>query len=212
MCHRGGRGFAKGTECETGGNRPAWLWQKWQTSDTNICNICSRHCSTCWPLGAWRKNLAIRLFVWWWLLLGSCILYSSSHCRNCNVGTCWQLLVEGLEFKSFLIVSHNDNSFAHVHQSTTVVLFVWVLRNFLPLWAVGISEWMKIRKFSCDCNLFSPICNLSFLWEESNAEKSQHNKNKNLITKTLKLFLSVCLSVGVGHIRGWQKHCVWIKS
>jgi hypothetical protein len=120
------------------------------------------------------------------------------------VGTCWQLLVEGLEFKSFLIVSHNDNNFAHVHQLTTVVLFVWVLRNFLLLWTVG--------KFSHDCNLFSLICNLSFLWEASNAEKSQHNKKTNLITKPLKLFLSVCLSVGVGHIRGWQKHCVWIKS
>jgi len=79
------------------------------------------------------------------------------------VGTCWQLLVEGLEFKSFLIVSHNDNNFAHVHQSTTVVLFVWALRNFLLLRAVGISEWMKIRNFSRDCNLFSLSCNLSFL-------------------------------------------------
>ncbi len=107
---RGVRWLAEGDGGEAGVNRPTWLWQKWQQPKPNIWVLCHWNCWNCRLVSAWRKILAVSLLRWRLLLLGSHSIYPSSHCRCCNVGTLWQLLVEGI----FCCCYHNSLPYAHI--------------------------------------------------------------------------------------------------
>lgn len=107
---RGVRRLAAGDGGEAGVNRPTWLWQKWQEPKPNIWVLCHRNCWNRRLVSAWRKILAASLLRWRLLLLGSHSIYPSSHCRCCNVGALWQLLVEGI----FCCCYHNSLPYGHV--------------------------------------------------------------------------------------------------
>lgn len=88
-------GFVEGDGGADRFNRQAGVWAERLQSCSDMGDVLSRLGAGGGHSGAGTEDLVAGILMWRGVLLGSSALYSGAHCGYCNVGSCWELPLEG---------------------------------------------------------------------------------------------------------------------